>query len=152
MLHGGEDDAQLLFLVLAHDVDRLVVVGHGNDFNLGSIGGHLDAGEEFLDLALDVVDVDVADHDDGLVVRTIPLAVVGAKGLGRAAVDDAHQANGETLAILRAGIHLRQYALENLLHADDAHAILVVHDVALSIDGLLGERDAVRPVFQNHHA
>ena len=27
-----------------------------------------------------------------------------------------------------------------------------MHDVALSIDGLLGERDAVRPVFQNHHA
>ena len=27
-----------------------------------------------------------------------------------------------------------------------------MHDVALSIDGLLGQRDAVRPVFQDHHA
>ena len=152
MLHGSEDDAHLLLLVLTDEIDALVVVGNGHNLYLRSIGRHLDIAEERLDLAFDVVDVDVANDDDGLVVGTIPLAIVGAQRLRRAAVDDAHQTNGEALAIERTGIELRQQSLKDFLQADDAHAILVVHDVALGIDGFLGERDAVRPVFQNHHA
>ena len=152
VLHGSEDDAHLLLLVLADEINAFVVVGNGHNLYLRSIGRHLDIAEERLDLAFDVVDVDVANDDDGLVVGTIPLAIVSAQRLRRAAVDDAHQTNGEALAIERTGIELRQQSLKDFLQADDAHAILVVHDVALGIDGFLGERDAVRPVFQNHHA
>ena len=99
MLHGSENDAQLLLLVLADKVDSLVVVRHGHHFHLCSIGGNLDTAEEFLDLAFNVIDVDVANHDDGLVVRTIPLAIVSAQRLRRAAVDDTHQTDREAFAI-----------------------------------------------------
>ena len=43
VLHGSEDDAHLLLLVLAHNVDGLIVVGHRHQLHLGCVGRHLDA-------------------------------------------------------------------------------------------------------------
>ena len=81
-LHESEEDAQLLLLVLTHEINTLVVVGHLHGLYLGGVGRHLDAAKEFLDLLLGAVHIDVANDDDTLIVGTIPLAVVGPEGLG----------------------------------------------------------------------
>ena len=151
MLHEDLEDAHLQLLVLVYHVDGLVVVGHFHGHYLGSIGRHLDASEELLDLSLDMVYVHVADDDDCLVVWAIPLAVIGAQGLRVAAVDDAHQSDRHAVAIFAVGVELRQGTLQYALLSHHAHTVLIVHHVALVVDGFLGERDAVAPVFQNEH-
>lgn len=151
MLHEDLEDAHLLLLVLVYHVDALVVVGHFHGHYLGSVGWHLDASEEFLDLCLDMVYVHVADDDDSLVVWAIPFAVVGAQGLRVAAVDYAHQSDRHAVAILTARVELRKGTLQYALLSHHAHTVLIVHHVALVVDGFLGERDAVAPVFQDEH-
>ena len=81
MLHGYEEHRQLLFLVFAHEVDALVVVGHFHGFHLGGVLWHLDAGEEFLHFLFGAIDIDVAHDDDALVVGTVPFAIVCPQGL-----------------------------------------------------------------------
>ena len=99
MLHEDQQHVGLHLLVLLEDIDRLLIVGHRLRDDLGCIGRHHDTAEEFLHLGLEVVDIDVTNHDDGLVVWTIPLTVVGTQGLGLEAVNNAHQ----TLAVVGHG-------------------------------------------------
>ena len=115
MLHHHPDVSHLHLLVLLIDIDSLLIVGHSLRHHLGRIGIDLDAGEEFLDLCLHVVHIDIAHYDDGLIIRTIPFLIVGTQCLGLEAVDDRHQTHGQTLAILRTRIGLRQGALQHAL-------------------------------------
>ena len=115
MLHGHENLAHLHLLVLLENIDSLLVIGNGLSYYLRSVGVYLDATKHFLHLGLHVVYVYVAHDDDGLVVRTIPLLIVGTQGLRTEAVDNRHQTDGQTLTVLRAGIHLRQGALNHTL-------------------------------------
>ena len=100
VLHHDSHLAHLHLLVFIEDIDGFLVVGHELANNLWSIGVNSDAAEEFLHLCLNMVNVDVANDDDGLIVRTVPLVIVCTQSLGTEAVDDRHQADGQTLAIL----------------------------------------------------
>ena len=106
-------NAGSLFLVLIHNVNRLLVVGHGVVLVSGCVFRHFDGREDFLDALLYLIDVDVADHDNALQVGAIPLLVIVAQFLRLEVVDDAHKADGEAFAVARAGIEFRQAALHN---------------------------------------
>ena len=149
MLHHHPDVSHLHLLVLLIDIDSLLIVGHSLRHHLGRIGIDLDACEEFLDLILHMVHIDITHYDDSLIIRTIPLLIVGTQCLGLEAVDDRHQTDGQTLAILRTRIGLRQGALQHALRGTLTQAPLVVNDVTLLIDLLGLECQAVRPVLQD---
>ena len=100
MLHEDIEDIILLLLVLVDYVDGCIIIGNFHRLNLGGIGRHLDAREELLDLVLDMVDIYITHDDDCLIVWAIPLAVVSTQGFWLASVDDAHQSDRETVAIL----------------------------------------------------
>ena len=93
-----------LLLVLVDYYDGLCVVGHGLGLDRRRVGRHLYASEELLYLGFYVVYVDIAHHDDALVVGPVPLFVVGAQRLGLEAVDDAHQPDGHSVAVLAARV------------------------------------------------
>ena len=152
MLHKDIEDIILLLLVLVDYVDGCIIIGNFHRLNLGGIGRHLDAREELLDLVLDMVDIYITHDDDCLIVRAIPLAVVSTQGFRLAAVDDAHQSDRETVAILVVLIKLWQRALYHALLTHDAHTVLIVYHVALVIDGFLGKRDAIAPILEDEHA
>ena len=152
MLHKDIEDIILLLLVLVDYVDGCIIIGNFHRLNLGGIGRHLDAREELLDLVLDMVDIYITHDDDCLIVWAIPLAVVSTQGFRLAAVDDAHQSDRETVAILVVLIKLWQRALYHALLTHDAHTVLIVYHVALVIDGFLGKRDAIAPILEDEHA
>ena len=108
VLHHNHHLAHLHLLVLVEDIDGLVVVGNRLGNHLRRIGVNLDASEELLDLSLHVVYIDIANDDDGLIVRTIPLMIVGAQGSGLETVDDRHQTDRHTQTVLGTGVHLGQ--------------------------------------------
>ena len=93
------DHAALLFLILVDDVDRRVVGRHGIVLVSGSVLRHLDRREEFLNFGFNLVNVDVAHHDDTLKVGTIPLLVVCAEFSRLEVVDHAHQTDGVAMAV-----------------------------------------------------
>ena len=149
MLHEDEEERQLHLLVLTYYIYSLVVVGHLFGHHLGGIGRCLDGREQFLDFLFRAVDVDVANDDDALVLRIVPFAVVVAERFGVTAVDNLHQSDGEALAVFASRIELGQHGLDDFLLSHDAHAILIVHDVTLLVDGFRRQRQSVRPVFQH---
>ena len=80
--HGG--NAGGLHFPCRLPIATIIARGVFNSFVEAFLGvfGHLDGREQFFDLAFDVVGVDVAYNDDGLIVRTIPCVVVVDKSLG----------------------------------------------------------------------
>ena len=106
-------NAGSLFLILVYNINRLLGVGHGVVLVSGGVFRHLDGREDFLDALLDLVDIDVAHYDNALEVGAIPLLVIVAQFLRLEVVDNAHKADGEALAVARAGIEFRQAALHN---------------------------------------
>ena len=107
-------NAGSLFLVLIYNINRLLGVGHGVVLVSGGVFRHLDGREDVLDALLYLIDIDVAHHDNALQVGAIPLLVIVAQFLRLEVVDNAHKADGEALAVARAGIEFRQAALERL--------------------------------------
>ena len=138
------DDAVLLLLVLVADDNDLIVVGHGLGDHLCGIGcGCRDGAEHLLDLAFHVVDIDVANHNDGLVVRTIPLVVVVTNLVVLEVVDHAHQTDGHALAVLRTRIECLEIALEHALAGAAAQTPLLVDDTTLLVDLVALEQQAI---------
>ena len=152
VLHEDHELIDAHLLVLLEDIDGLVIVGHFLGHHLRSLGADLDAAEELLHLLLEVVDVDVANDDDGLIVRTIPLLVVLLQGLGLEVVDDAHQSDRHAHTVLRAGVHLGQGAGDHTLRGTLTQSPLIVDDVALLHDLVLLEQQSVGPVLEDEHA
>ena len=96
-----------------------------------------------------MVHIDITHYDDSLIIRTIPFLIVGTQCLGLEAVDDRHQTDGQTLAILRTRIGLRQGTLQHALRRTFAQSPLVMNDIALLVDLVWLQRQTVRPVFQD---
>ena len=99
-----------------------------------------------------MVHVHITDNDDGLVVRTIPFVVIIAQHLRITAIYDAHQSDGQTLAILRAGIQAGEEFLLDALHGTFTQLPFLMDDAALLLNLLAFQREAVRPVFQHEYA
>ena len=149
--HLGHVDA--LLLVLVDDDDRLGIVGHVHLLQFGSIGTGLgNLREHCLDFLLHLVDVDVTDHDDALVVGAVPLLVVLLQEWTLKVVDNLHQTDRHTVAVLRAGIEFGQVALQHTHLGRRAQSPLLVYDAALLLNLLLFQEQAVGPVPENHQA
>ena len=99
-----------------------------------------------------MINIYITHDDDSLIIWAIPFAIVGTQGFWLASVDDAHQADRHTVAVLLALVELRQVALQHELLTHHAHTILVVYHVALVVDSLLGQRDAITPILEDEHA
>ena len=140
-------------LVCRHAHNGFVVVLYLHIIALCRINRGGDGAEYLLDLALYLVDVDVADHNDTLVVRTVPFLIVVAQHFIREVVHDFHKADRQALAILVViGIDLRQDLLiETHLRVLAAAPLLMDH-TTLTVDILVGKQQAVRPVVKDPEA
>ena len=142
---------ELMPLVASGKVESSVVVGN---LQVGSLVGCLwnrQRREEFLHLCLPLVRVDVADDDDCLVCRVIPLILLVAQTVGVAVVDDVHASDDGACAIAAVRIEVWQSLIEQALWCSVA-AVLVVDDVTLLVELLLVEGQSFRPVAQQKQA
>ncbi len=140
------------FLVLADGENGAGGIVYSEILARLGVGGHGDGSEDFLDLVLDVVHVDVADNYDGLLVGAVPCVVVVAQNLRVEVVDHLHRAYGQTVAVAAAGIYFRE------LLFDDAHGALVaaapffVDHTAFGVDFFIVESQGVGPVVEDKKA
>ena len=142
--HAGE------LLVCAYEDERLLVVGHGiflADSSIGSRSG--DVGKHLLQLLLDGFGVNIAHDDECLQVRTVPLAVVAAKGLVGEVLHYFHCADGHTLSVLAVLADDGQSLLDETHLSAAAHAPFFFDDAALLVDFLVLEQQVVAPVVQD---
>ena len=151
VLHGNHDHLRGDLGILVADHDGLAVVGHGVVLALGHGLADGDGTEEVLDLAFHLVHIDVADDDDALQVRTIPLMIVGAQRVVGELVDHRHQTDGETTTEA-TGHQLLQIADQDAGEARVAHAPFLMDDSALLVDFLAVQRQVVAPVVQDEQA
>ena len=100
MLNHVLHHACRLLLILVDDNDRLSVVRHLFCYDRSLVGWILERAEEFLDLLLGVVNINVTNYDDGLVVGMIPLLIVVAQFLRLEVVDYRHESDRIAYAIL----------------------------------------------------
>ena len=149
VLHENQNLAILHLLVLLDGIDGLGIVGHGLINHLGGVGINLAVFPEVLDDLLAVVHINITHDDDGLVVGTIPLVVIVAQHLRVTAVDDAHQTDGQTLAVFRTWIQTGKEFLDDALRRTFAQLPFLMDDTALFLNLLTLQRKTVRPVFQH---
>ncbi len=148
-LHHGR--AQLL--VLTHEINHVVVVGHGVVLALGGILLRLgDVGEGLLDLLLHLVDIYIAHYDNSLQVGAIPLHVVVAQSLMGEVHHDVHRADRHSVAVFRAGMQHGHDFLVHALGGRVACAPLLLNDAALAVYLIALEQQVVAPVVQNEQA
>ena len=98
-----------------------------------------------------MIDVHIAHYDDSLIVWTIPLAIVSTQCLWITSIDNAHQSDRQAIAILIALVELRKGTLQDALLTHHAHTVLIVYHIALIIDSLLGQADAITPILEDEH-
>ena len=140
----------LLFFILINNDDGILVVGNFLVNHLGCIGtGGGNILEELLDLCLDVINVNITHDYQGLVVGTIPLVVVVTQLIILEVVNDIHQADGQTLAILRVGEQCLELALQHTHLGTLSQSPLLMDDTALLVDLLVGEQQAAAPVLED---
>ena len=96
-----------------------------------------------------MVDVDITHNDDSLVVRTVPFMVIVAEFLVLEVVNDRHKTYRQTHTILRTGVQLGQYTLEDTLCGGRTELPLLVDDTAFLVDFLSVEGQSVRPVLKD---
>ncbi len=142
-------DVILLLLVLLDGDERLGRVGHRLNEHRGRIGRHLDWREHLLNLLLSVVYIDVTDNDDCLIVGAIPLLVIIAENLMGEVVYHLHGADRQAVAVLTAGVELRQCTLEHTHVGSEAAAPLLVDDTTLLVDLRRVEDEVVCPVVED---
>ena len=82
----------------------------------------------------------------------IPLAIVFAEEVGGEIVDDGHQTDGHTLAILRAGIEIRQLAVQDAHAGTAAHTPFLMDDAALLVNLFRLQIQAAAPVAEDEEA
>ena len=133
-------------------VDGALVVGYVEVDALGSVLGHLDGAEELLDFSLDAGRVDVAHHDDALLVGTVPLVVVVAEHLRVEVVDHLHGADGQTVAVAVVGVDGGEQLFDDAHLAHVGAAPFLVDYAALLVDFLGVEQQVVGPVVEDEQA
>ena len=143
----------LLFLILVDHDNGFGVVGHLFVDHLCCIGGSSgDGAKHFLDFLHGVVHINVAHHNHGLVVGTIPLLIVVAEFFVFEIVDHTHQTDRHALAILRTRVEFFEVAFQQALAGSRAQAPFFVNHAAFLVDFLIFQEQAIRPVFDDEQA
>ena len=148
VLHHHHDAGVLLLFVFFADIDSLGIIGNYLWNHLCSIGLQLDATEKALDVCLGLIHVNIAHHDDGLIVGTIPFTIISAQSLGLEVIHNLHQSDRHAMAVLTARIKGRKSTLQHALGGTGTHAPFFVNDTTLLVNLLFFEQKSVRPVFQ----
>ena len=149
VLHHQRNDVVALLLILVDDDNRLVIVRNGFRRNQCTVLRQLNGREEVLDLLFNLVYIHVTDDDDGLIVRTVPLLVVSLQEGTLEVVDNLHQTDRHTIAVLRIRIQLGQVALQHTHLGTGAQAPLLVNHATLFFNLLLLQQQTVGPVEEN---
>ena len=108
MLHINLEEINLLLLILVDNVDGRIIIRYFYLLNLSGILRYLDTREEFLDLSFDMIYIYITHDDNSLIVWAIPFAIVSTESFWLTTIDNAHQTDRETVAILFALIELRK--------------------------------------------
>ena len=87
-----------------------------------------------------MVNIHVAHHDNTLISGVIPFLVVVAQLLIFKVIHHAHQSNGETSAIFRTRIELREVAFEHSAAGASAQTPLFVYHSAFLVNFFRVER------------
>ena len=151
MLHADHSHIVVLLLVLVNYIDSCIIVRNQLRDHLCCISRNLDAAEELLDLCLYVINIYITYYDDSLVVRTIPFAIVSTESFWIATINDTHQTDWHTITILAARIKCRKRTLHDTLLTYHTHTVLIVYNVTLIVDSLLGKRDTIAPILEDEH-
>ena len=108
--------------------------------------------KSFLIVRLDLVGLDVADHDDGLQIGAIPVVVEAAQRVGRHRSQAALGADRHPLGVAAVVEHARQRLAADALFGRLSAAQLREHDVALRFDVGVGQRRVAGPLPQDRQA
>ena len=142
-----------LFLVGSETYYRLLVVRYPEVDSFCRVHRGGDGPENVADLSLNLIHIDVADHDDCLEIRTVPLFVVGAKEVIFEIVDYFHRADRHTVAVAVAvRIDDRKALFQDSDLGIGTGSPLLMDHSALAVDVLVGKEKAIGPVMENPQA
>ena len=145
-----ELDTRLLRLFVGNDGnDRFVVVVNRVQGSFAAVGtfGHIRP--ECFDLCLNGIDVDIADYDNSLVVRSVPLVVVVAERLVGKVIDNGCIANDVAFAVLAVGEHQCAALLPESALRIGSGTPLFADNATFGINLLAEKEQAARPVVHN---
>ena len=106
-------------------------------------------GPEGFDLGFDSIYIDVTDHDDRLIVRSVPFMVVVAQGLVSEVIDDGRVTDHVPFGVLRARVHLRIQFFPDTATCGTTGSPLFEDDTALGVDLFGQQQQTATPVV--HH-
>ena len=131
--------------------NHFLVVGNGVIDALGGIFRLRNLRKELFDFLLDLVHVDVADNDNSLKVRAIPLLIIVAQILVGEVIDDFHRADGQAILVFRTFVDARHHVFRHSLHRHScaSRAPFLVDNTAFLVDFLVFEQNVVAPVVQH---
>ena len=140
-----------LLLILLDVDNHLVVIGYWIVDTLGSLLWHWDRREDFLDYLLHLINVEIANNDDGLQIGAIPLLIVVAQVIIREVVYNVHRADRHAVFVLGTFINLWHSLLHKALngHSGTTCAPLLVDDTTLLVDLGILKQQIVAPIVQN---
>ena len=146
VFHHHLHDRGRLLLVFINDNDGFVVVGNRLAKHRSGVCGVLHRTEKLFNFGFDMVNIHVAHHDNTLISGVIPFLVVVAQLLIFKVIHHAHQSNGETSAIFRTRIELREVAFEHSAAGASAQTPLFVYHSAFFINLGWVECERIGPV------
>ena len=149
MLHHHPHLVGALLLVLVDHVDGFRIVGHRLFRHQGTVLGQHNGREQVLDLLFYLVDIHVANNDEALIVRTVPLLIVRLQERTLEVVDDLHQSDRHAVAVFRAWVELWEVALQHTHLGRSAQAPLLVDHATLLLYLLLLQQQTVGPVIED---
>ena len=143
MLHGNADGRKPLLLVFLKNQDCLRIISDWLWNHLRGILRNFHALPQLFYVCLYMVDVHVTDHDDGLIIWTIPFLVIVAQSLVREIVDNLHKTNWQAMTVFRTWIQAWKYFLIHALTWSLVELPLLMDHTTLLVDFLTSKRKTV---------
>ena len=138
-------------LVGSDGYEGFLVVGHIVVGTLLGVGGHLVVVEILFNFGLDGVDIDVANDDDSLQVRTIPVLIETDDGGTLEGLQHLFGSDGDTVGIARILEHNGPVLLLQTVLSTEAAAPFLDDDTALGVDFLGVHQKLACPAVKDLH-
>ena len=146
---GEGDDGGGGFLVRDDRVPRAGMLRHVERRSRSRGHGRGQGREPLLDHVHDGVAIDVAHHDHGRQVRTVPVAIEPRELVALDVLDDLWPANGRSIPVARPFELHAADLLRRALPGPEVHPPFRQDDPPLLVDASLVERRGVRPVLED---
>ena len=143
-----------LFAVTVRSHNHLIIVADGIINALGGILRCRNLSEKLLNLPLGTVHINVADNNNRLQVRTIPLLVVVAQILIGEVIYNIHRADRQTVLVFRTFVDDGQQVFHHPLRGSRGTpcAPFLVNHATLLVNLLILKQKRVAPVVQDKQA